>query len=108
VGVVYRFTGEGWEETGSLDNAVSVYALLEGPGQVLYAGATFTDDTGRVFRSFNGGESWEPSGPLGESQAVRALLEGAAGRCSTSNQANVPPSPTRTVCCPLSGAGCRR
>jgi len=79
-GVVYRFTGEAWEETGALDNAASVYALLEGPGQVLYAGTAFADETGRVFRSFNGGESWEPSDPLGESQAVRALLEGAEGR----------------------------
>jgi hypothetical protein len=79
-GVVYRFTGEAWEETGALDSAASVYALLEGPGHVLYAGTAFADETGRVFRSFNGGESWEPSGPLGESQAVRALLEGAEGR----------------------------
>jgi len=79
-GVVYRFTGEAWEETGALDNAASVYALLEGPGHVIYAGTAFADETGQVFRSFNGGESWEPSGPLGESQAVRALLEGAEGR----------------------------
>jgi len=78
-GVVYRFTGETWEETGTLE-ATSVEALLEGSDHVLYAGTTCTDGTGRVFRSSNGGETWEPSDPLGESQGVPALLEGAAGR----------------------------
>mgnify|MGYP001103618056 CR=1 FL=1 len=47
---------------------------------MLYAGATSTDNTGRVFRSANGGQSWEPSEPLGESQAVRALLAVPTGR----------------------------
>lgn len=73
------FTGETWEETGTLE-ATSVEALLEGSDHVLYAGTTCTDGTGRVFRSSNGGETWEPSDPLGESQGVPALLEGAAGR----------------------------
>jgi len=78
-GVVYRFTGETWEEAGAL-GATGVYALLEGSNHVLYAGAACTDGTGRVFRSDDGGETWESSEPLGESQGVTALLEGAEGR----------------------------
>jgi len=62
------------------DNPAAVYALLEDANQNLYAGLAFADDTGRVFRSLDGGQTWEPSAPLGGSQAVRTLLDGPEGR----------------------------